>query len=108
MTKNLEKLAEIGERKLLDDLGMNLIDIKQNLTDIRNIKHKILLIESLNKKIKIYNHLITTCKKYGVDVTEQEGIYSQITSDAKEYLKQPLSSLATGTPHCSEMEKLTN
>ncbi len=84
MTKNLEKLAEIGERKLLDDLSRGLIGIKQILM---NIQRKGNLDSSqkeyLNKKIEIYCNLISTCKNYGLDIAEQESNFTQIIGNAQ-------------------------
>ncbi|MDP2673162.1 MAG: hypothetical protein Q8O84_05095 [Nanoarchaeota archaeon] len=111
--KNLEKLAEIGERKLLDDLTNNLLEIKQRLMGIQeNGNSHILKSQYIENKIKSYENLITTCKSYGVDVNEQEKIYGQIIYNAKEYLGQKeiqsLSRLSVRTQHGNEMEEFIN
>ena len=108
-TKNLEKLAEIGEKKLLDDLNINLIDIKQRLIGIQqNGNSNILQSQYIEDKIKSYENLITTCKNYELNVNEQEKIYTQIINDAKEYLKEKkmqfFSRLSIRTQSGSEME----
>lgn len=101
MTKNLEKLAEIGERKLLEDLTMNLMEIKQSLAEDN------FSTEHLTKKIKSYHKLITTCKNCGLDINEQEKIYAQIMDYTKEISekKKILSELSVRTKYGNEMEE---
>ncbi len=101
--KNLEKLAEIGEKKLFGDLTISLMEIKQSSAE-NNFP-----TEHSNKKIKSYNNLIVTCKNCGLDVSEQENIYVQIISNAenlqKEKITQSLSKLSIQTQYGSEMNK---
>lgn len=94
-TKNLEKLAEIGERKLLNDLTTNLIQIKLSWNDRK----------ALNEKIKQYNHLITICKNCGLYVNEQEKIFNEIIKhEIKPYVNKALSEFSIQTQYGSEIK----
>ena len=84
--KNLEKLAEIGERKLFDDLDIILIDIKKSLMDIKqNIDSNSPIKNYLNEKIEFYKKLITTCKSYGLNVNGSESIFNKMVEN-KSYI----------------------
>lgn len=104
MTKDLEKLAEIGERKLLHDLSLSLMDIKKGLTDVESSSEKDTEIEYLNHRIRAYNYLAETCEKCGLNIKDKEKTYLEIIKNAKEYLKQYFSKISIATQSGGEIK----
>ena len=87
MTNNIEKLAKIGEKKLMNDLTAYLIDIKQYIEGIVQVKDRDLKEDYINEKIKSYKNLIATCKNCGLDITEAESIFNQIINNRERYIQ---------------------
>ena len=63
-------------------------------------------------KLEDYKDLITTCKSYGINVTEEEKRYLQIINDAKEYLEEKktqfFSELSIKTQYGLKIENCIN
>ncbi len=93
--KDLEKLAEIGEKKFLDALAIHLIDIKQNLRYLKknpnNFQSKYLM-----EKIKSYKKLIIHCKNYNLKINGSKSIFNEIVkNEIKPYIKNEIKPYRT-------------